>query len=125
MLNRLELIGNLTRTPELRRTKNGVPYCFIRLATNEYRAGKVQRTDYHSVVMWHAMAERAVERMAKGNRVFIEARVEQDSVPQQTGTSRNHTRLVATRFRLLERASVRTGSHHVHGKATDSVHELD
>lgn len=125
MLNRLELIGNLTRTPELRRSKNGVPYCFIRLATNEFRGGKVQRTDSHSVLLWRGMAERAAERMVKGSRVFVEARVEQESVPQQTGSSRNQTRLVATRFRSLERASVRTDGHHVQGKPSNSGRELD
>lgn len=100
MLNRVELLGNLTHDPELRYTGQGFPYCFIRLATNRYSAGQ-QFTDFHFVTAWHGHAERAAQELKKGDRVLIEARLETNVVSHEDGRRDERIRLVATRVLYL------------------------
>lgn len=101
MVNRVELLGNLTHSPELRYTADGVPYCFLRLATNRYSNGK-QFCDYHFVTAWRGQAERSAQSLKTGDRVFIEARIETGSVAREDGARDDRIRLVATRVVFLQ-----------------------
>ena len=100
MVNRVELLGNLTHPPELRYNAQGWPYCFLRLATNRYSGGK-QFTDYHFVTAWHGNAERSAQSLHTGDRVFIEARIESGSSTGEDGRKEDRVRLVATRVLFL------------------------
>jgi single-strand DNA-binding protein len=100
MINRVELLGNLTRHPELRYTAQGFPYCFIRLATNRYSGGQ-QHADFHVVTAWHGHAERAAQELKLGDRVFVEARIETTASTRTDGTREERIRLVATRVLYL------------------------
>jgi single-strand DNA-binding protein len=100
MLNRAELLGNLTHDPELRYTSQGFPYCFIRLATNRYSGGQ-QFTDFHFVTAWHGHAERAAQELKTGDRVFVEARLETSTSARDDGSREERIRLVATRVLFL------------------------
>jgi single-strand DNA-binding protein len=118
MVNRVELLGNLTRPPELRYTGQGVPYCFIRLATNRYANGQ-QHTEYHFATAWHAQAERAAQMLTTGDRVFIEARLETNTTTREDGSREDRVRIVATRVLALaprrtpQRGSESTGLEHI------------
>ncbi len=89
-LNKVILIGNLTRDPELRYTPNGVAVCSLGLATN--RRWKTQDNEYkeeaqfHRVVAWNQLAELCAQLLAKGRRVYIEGRLQyRDFVSQKDG----------------------------------------
>ena len=79
-LNRVFLIGRLTRDPELRFLPNGTPKAELRLATSrEYkdRNGEKQKdTCYVDIVVWSRQAEIAKQYLAKGRQVFVEGRLE-------------------------------------------------
>lgn len=100
MINRVELLGNLTHDPELQYTGQGIPYCSIRLATNRYSGGQ-QFSDFHFVTAWHGQAERAAAELKTGDRVFVEARLETSSFTRDDGSRHERMRLVATRVLYL------------------------
>jgi single-strand DNA-binding protein len=90
-LNKVFLVGNLGHDPELKSTKNGKPFCRINIATNErlVNAGgeDFERTTWHMVHVFGKQAEWACERLQKGARVFVEARIEKN-VEEGTGSEK-------------------------------------
>jgi single stranded DNA-binding protein len=96
VLNRFELLGNLTHDPELQRTEQGTPYCHLRLATNRI-VRREQRTDYHFVSAWYSQAEAAASHLHKGDR--IDSRL--TSRDEIEGTER--IRLIANKVLFLSR----------------------
>ena len=99
-LNRLEIIGNLTRDPELRFTPNGQPVASFAVATNRrYKDQSGNWVDsppeYHEVVVWGQLAERCNQVLHKGERVYINGRLQTRSWEAQDGTKRYKTELVA------------------------------
>lgn len=79
-LNKVQIIGNLTRDPELRYTAQGTPICIFGVATN--RAYKktgsdevIEETEFHNVVAWGKLAELCNQLLHKGWKVFIEGRL--------------------------------------------------
>lgn len=100
MVNRFELLGNLTHTPELRYTAKGSPYCLIRLATNRYSGGQ-QFSDYHAVTAWNGHAERAGDSLHLGDRVFVEGRMETAASVRHDGSREARINCVATRVLFL------------------------
>jgi len=79
-LNKVQLIGNLGKDPEIKYTPQGTPVAKITLATNERfkdKSGEWQdRTEWHNVVLWQRMAEIAGEYLKKGGKVYIEGRLQ-------------------------------------------------
>ena len=75
-LNRVQLIGNLGKDPEVKYTPQGTPVAKITLATNERfkdKSGEWQdRTEWHNVVLWQRLAEIAGEYLKKGGKVYVE-----------------------------------------------------
>ena len=72
--NRVELIGNLTRDPELRFTPNGAAVCTFGLATNRTYVSegeKKEEVDFHRLVSWNKLAELCNQLLKKGTKVFI------------------------------------------------------
>ncbi|HEY2704434.1 MAG TPA: single-stranded DNA-binding protein [Candidatus Dormibacteraeota bacterium] len=105
MLNRAEVIGRLTRDPELRYTPKGTPVCHLALATNEMVGSgehREERTEFHDVTAWDTLAETCAQYLAKGRLIFVEGRLhterwERDAVPQR------RTVIVAGTVRFLDR----------------------
>ena len=78
-LNKVMIIGRLTRDPELRTTPSGINVCQIGLATyyvytNQQTGQKVEQTEFHNVVLWRKLGEIAHQYLKKGTQVFIEGR---------------------------------------------------
>ncbi len=102
--NRVELIGNLTRDPELRYTPNGAAVCTFGIATNRtYMADgeKKEEVDFHRLVSWNKLAELCNQLLKKGNRVFISGRLQTRSWEGQDGQSRQVTEIVIEDMILL------------------------
>lgn len=81
-LNKVFLVGNLGHDPELKSTKNGKPFCRLNIATNERSVNadgeEFERTTWHMVHVFGKQAEWACERLQRGARVFVEARLEKN-----------------------------------------------
>lgn len=95
--NRVELIGNLTRDPELRYTPSGSAVCTFSVATNRTYVSdgeKKEEVDFHRAVAWNKLAELCNQLLKKGNRVFISGRLQNRSWEGQDGQTRNVTEIV-------------------------------
>src|SRR5258708_23581285 len=99
-LNRVLLIGNLTRDPEIRYTPKGTAVADIALAVNRVFTGedgeKREEVTYVDVVVWSRLAEISEQYLKNGRPVFIEGRMRLDSsADKQTGQKRSRLRVVA------------------------------
>jgi single-strand DNA-binding protein len=105
-LNRVLLIGNLTRDPELRYTPKGTAVVDIGLAVNRVYSGedgeKKEETTFVDVTLWGRQAEIAGQYLKKGRPVFIEGRLQFDTWDdKQTGQKRSRLRVVCENMQLL------------------------
>src|SRR5690554_975687 len=104
-LNRVMLIGNLGADPELRYTQGNQPVLSLRLATTESfnnRAGERQeRTEWHAVTLWGKRGEALSKFLSKGERIFVEGRIQYRQWEDRDGNKRWSTDIVATNVILL------------------------
>jgi single-strand DNA-binding protein len=105
-LNKVQLIGNLGKDPEVKYTPQGTPVAKITLATNERYKDKdgqwQDRTEWHNVVLWQRLAEIAGEYLKKGGKVYIEGRLQTRSWDDKTtGQKKYMTEVVASDLILL------------------------
>lgn len=105
MVNKVTLIGNLGRDPEVRRLENGAVVAKFPVATTEnYRdkSGEWQsQTEWHDVVVWRYLAERAESQLKKGSQVYVEGKLTHRSWEDQDGKKRYTTEVLGSTFRLL------------------------
>lgn len=95
--NRVELIGNLTRDPEVRYTPSGAAVATFSIATNRSYVSdgeKKEEVDFHRCVAWNKLAELCQQLLKKGNRVFVSGRLQNRSWEQEGGQTRNITEIV-------------------------------
>ncbi len=107
-VNKVILIGNLGKDPEIKYTPQGKPVAKFSLATNERYKDKdgnwQDRTEWHNIVLWERLAEIAGEYLKKGGKVYIEGRIRTDSWDdKQTGQKKYMTKIVGQRPRPAER----------------------
>lgn len=104
-LNKATLIGNLTRDPELRYTPQGTAVCTFGVATNRQwkteSGDQKDEAEFHKIVSWDKLAEICSKMLKKGNRVFVEGRI-QTRTWEQDGAKRNTTEIVISDMILLE-----------------------
>jgi len=105
-LNKVILIGNLTRDPELRYTPTGAAVCSIGLATNRSwvtdSGEKKEETEFHRVVAWNKLAELCSQLLAKGRKVYVEGRLRTSSWQAQDGSQRTSTEIVIEDMIVLD-----------------------
>jgi single-strand DNA-binding protein len=106
-LNKVQLIGNLGKDPELRYTAGGVAVATFTMATNESwkdQDGNLQeRTEWHNIVAWRKLAEICGEWLKKGKKVYIEGRIQTRSYDDKnTGAKRYITEIVADNMIMLD-----------------------
>jgi single-strand DNA-binding protein len=106
-LNKVMLIGNLGKDPELRYTTSGTAVATFSLATNESwkdADGNLQeRTEWHNIVAWKKLAEICGEWLKKGKKVYIEGRIQTRSYDDKnTGTKKYITEIVAEDMIMLD-----------------------
>jgi single-strand DNA-binding protein len=115
-LNRVLLIGNCTRDPELRYTPKGTPVAELDIAVNRTYSGddgeKKEEVTYISITLWARLAELAGQYLRKGSPLFIEGRLQLDTWDdKQTGQKRSRLRIVGENLQLLgQRPSAETAS---------------
>lgn len=105
MVNRVTLIGNLGKDPEVRKLENGASVAKFSVATDEgYRDSSgswVDRTEWHDVVAWRGLAERAESNLKKGMLVYVEGKLSTRKWTDQNNVERYRTEIVANYFRIL------------------------
>jgi len=107
MLNKVMLIGRLGKDPELRYTQTGSPVASLRLATDESYTDKdgnrVERTEWHTVVVFERDAENCANYLAKGSLVYVEGSLQTRKWQDKQGQDRYTTEVKASRVRFLDR----------------------
>ena len=112
-LNKVLLIGNLGKDPEVRYTASGTAVASFSLATSEKFKNKEgeweERTEWHNVTLWGRLAEIAGEYLAKGKTVYIEGRLQTRKWQDKDGKDRYTTEIVGEKMQMLSR---KDGSNH-------------
>ncbi len=105
-LNRVQLIGNLTRDPELRYTPQGTAVCSFSIATNRNwttdTGEKKEEVEFHRIVAWNKLAELCSQFLVKGRKVYVEGRLSTRSWNAQDGTQKQTTEIIISDMILLD-----------------------
>lgn len=105
-LNKVILIGNLTRDPELRYTPAGTAVCTFGLATNRSwttQTGETREdTEFHRIVAWNKLGELCAQLLAKGRKTYVEGRLSTHSWMGQDGAQRTSTEVVIEDMIILD-----------------------
>jgi single-strand DNA-binding protein len=113
-VNKVILVGNLGKDPELRYTASGTAVATFSLATSERykdKQGQQQdKTEWHNVVAWRQLAEICGKYLHKGKQVYIEGRIQTRSYDDRDGNKKYITEIVADQMQMLSRASDEGGS---------------
>jgi single-strand DNA-binding protein len=121
-LNRVSLIGNLTKDPEVRFTGQGTAVASFSVATDEsYKkdGAKVEQTEFHNITAWGKLAELSGEYLQKGSQVFLEGKLKTDKV-EKDGVTKYYTKIVASDITFLARTKGK-GSEPKMPEAEDNV----
>jgi len=107
-VNKAIIIGNLGRDPEIKYTQSNVPVANFSVATTESWKDKTsgewqEKTEWHRIVAWRHLAERAERYLKKGKQVYIEGRIETRKWTGQDGNDRYTTEIVANQLMMLGR----------------------
>ena len=106
-LNKVMLIGNLGKDPEVRAIPSGVKVANFSIATSESytdKSGqKVDKTEWHNIVMWRGLAEVAEKYLKKGSQIFVEGRLQTRSWDDPNGQKKYMTEVVADNLVMLGR----------------------
>ena len=105
-MNRVELVGRLSRDPELRHTTSGMAVCQINVAiSRRVSQGRDPETDFINVVVWDKQAENVAKYLAKGRQVAVEGRIQTRSYDNNEGKRTYITEVVANNVEFLGSAS--------------------
>lgn len=103
--NKIILVGNLGRDPELRYTPQGTPVCSFSLATNERRKDKNgemrDQTTWFKVTLWNRTAEAAAQYLVKGRPVYIEGRLRVEEFTDRDGKTRHSLEVNGTEMQFI------------------------
>ena len=101
-MNKVMLVGRLTRDPELRTLPSGKPVANFTIATNEFRgSGAGERTEYHNVVAWDRLAEICGQFLSKGQLVDAEGRLQTRQWDDDAGIRHWKTEVVINQLEML------------------------
>lgn len=107
-VNKVILVGRLTRDPEVRSTPSGQSVATIGMATNNYwtdKSGqKQERTEFHTVVLWGKLSEIAGQYLTKGQECYIEGRLQTRTYTGKDGVERKAVEIVGETMQLGSRA---------------------
>lgn len=125
-INKVILVGNLGRDPEVRTFSNGALKANFPLATSESyinkEGQKIENTDWHNVVLWRGLATVAEKYLKKGNKVYIEGKIRNRQYEDKDGNKKYITEIEATDMLLLDRpANAGGGGGNYQGNNTNTT----
>lgn len=105
-VNKVILIGNLGKDPEVRRLENGAIVASFPIATSETYTDRAtgerrDNTDWHNIVVWRGLAEVVEKYVRKGQKIYVEGKLKTRSWTDQTGATRYTTEVVADELTIL------------------------
>ena len=114
MLNKIMLIGNLGRDPELQVTSDGTPVTKFSLAVNRYTKSsngeRKEETEWFNIVAWRQLAEICERYLHKGSKVYIEGRLQQRKYTDREGVQRTAVDVIANDMKMLDSKPASSGS---------------
>ena len=107
-VNKVILIGNLGKDPEVRRLENGAVLASFSIATSEsyidkQSGEKKEITDWHDVVLWRGLAEVAEKYLVKGTKIYVEGKLKKSSLQDKEGHTRYSTEVVGDEMTILSK----------------------
>lgn len=106
-INKVILVGNLGKDPEMRKLEGGVSRVNFSLATTEYYKDKegrrIEQTEWHNIVLWRSIAENAERLLKKGNTIYLEGKLQTRKWQDKEGQQRSITEIVGETFQLIKR----------------------
>lgn len=104
-VNKVILLGNLGKDPELRKTQSSLPVCSLSVATKDRRRDAngqwVEQTEWHRVVAFGSTAENCSKYLAKGRQVYVEGRLSTRKWQDQDGKDRYTTEIIANTVQFI------------------------
>ena len=104
-INKVILVGNLGKDPDLRHTPSGSDVCTFSMATTEKFKGKSgearEQTEWHNIVAWNRLAAICGEYLHKGKQVYVEGRLQTQSYEDRNGVQRYKTAIVISQMQML------------------------
>jgi single-strand DNA-binding protein len=107
-VNKVILIGNLGKDPEIRRLENGVVVATFSIATSESftdknSGEKKEITDWHDIVLWRGLAEIAEKYIRKGTKIYVEGKLKKRSWQDKEGNTKYNTEVIGEELTILSR----------------------
>lgn len=128
-LNRVQLIGNLTRDPELRYTPAGTAVCSFGIATNRSwttdTGEKKEEAEFHRIVAWNKLAELCSQFLTKGKKVYLEGRLSTRNWNAQDGTQKSTTEIIISDMILIDSSGLRSSASATGGQAGQGKTEVN
>jgi len=114
-VNKVILIGNLGKDPEVRHLENGTSVANFSLATSETYKDRTSGerktiTDWHNIVLWRGLAEIAEKYLKKGSKIYVEGKLRTRSYEDQNGQTRYVTEVVGDELTMLDKAPENSGN---------------
>ncbi|MCX6257404.1 MAG: single-stranded DNA-binding protein [Bacteroidia bacterium] len=117
-INKVILVGNVGKDPEIRYIEGGIAKARFTLATNENYTNKngekVTNTEWHNIVLWRNLAEVCEKYVKKGTQLYIEGRISTNSWTDKDGNKRNTVEIIGNHMQLL--GSRPSAEHAVHNE---------
>jgi single-strand DNA-binding protein len=112
-VNKVILVGNLGKDPEMRKLEGGVSRVNFSLATTEYykdrEGNRIEQTEWHNIVLWRSVAENAERLLKKGYTVYLEGKLQTRKWQDKEGQQRSITEIVGENFQLIRRSDSPAG----------------
>ena len=112
-VNKVILIGNLGRDPEIKKLENGATLASFSMATSEsyidkVSGKKIENTDWHDVVLWRGLAELAEKFLKKGMKIYVEGRLKKRSWQDREGNTRYNVEVIGDEMTILSKPDTDT-----------------
>ncbi len=110
-INKVILIGNLGKDPEIRRLENGAIVASFSIATSESftdknSGEKKEITDWHDIVLWRGLAEIAEKYIRKGTKIYVEGKLKKRSWQDKEGNTKYNTEVIGEELTILSRLEI-------------------
>ncbi len=122
-MNKVFLIGNLTRDPELSETNSGIPMCRFAIAVNRSYSSNdgEKQTDFFNVIAWRGLAENVGKYCKKGNKVAVSGSIQMRNYEDNQGNRRTAVDIVAQDIEFLTAKNQNTGDDFYDAPASKSA----